>query len=328
MNIIIFGVGCASEALFKKTFQPDCNILFCCDSNVEKQNKEYKGYKILNPNEILSTSFDCVLISSYNYYKEMASKLIELGINEEQIVYFYNDVKTTYRLADKEFGNDICDGTYIQEIKNIEKLEKIVDLSDLKLKINRFKKEKPIITKPFKGETFKARERRKREGFFDKYCHGDGLDIGYGNDILLPECFGWEYYHGNAEFLNSISDESFDYVHSSHCLEHMVDVRLALQNWFRVIKKGGYLILLLPHRDLYEKKKTLPSKWNGDHKHMFLIGKEEKPDTLDIVNEIKSSLKNYDIKYVKVCNEGHTITDSNLHSDGEYSIEVVIQKVN
>ena len=85
-------------------------------------------------------------------------------------------------------------------------------------------------------------------------------------------------------------------------------------------------MLAIPHRDLYEKKKTLPSRWNFDHKHMFLIGKKEPPDTLDIVEEIRESLVDYDIKYVKTCDEGHTITNPLIHSDGEYQIEIVIQK--
>lgn len=59
---------------------------------------------------------------------------------------------------------------------------------------------------------------------------------------------------------------------------------------------------------------------------MFLIGKAESPDTLDIVEEIRESLSNYEIQYIKRCDEGHTITDPNIHSDGEYQIEVVIKK--
>lgn len=60
---------------------------------------------------------------------------------------------------------------------------------------------------------------------------------------------------------------------------------------------------------------------------MFLIGRAEPPDTLDIVEEIKSALENFDIKYIKTCDEGHTITAPHVHSDGEYQIEVVIQKL-
>lgn len=177
------------------------------------------------------------------------------------------------------------------------------------------------------GETAKAHDRREREGFFDKYCKGEGLDVGYGGDIIVPDCSGWDMRNGDAQYLAGIEDESFDFVYSSHCLEHMYDVRISLKNWFRVVRKGGYLLLAIPHRGLYEKKSQLPSRWNRDHKHMFLIGISEPPDTLDIVEEIKSALTGYDIKYIKACDEGHTKTDPRVHSDGEYQIEIVIQKV-
>ncbi len=38
-------------------------------------------------------------------------------------------------------------------------------------------------------------------------------------------------------------------------------------------------------------------------------------------------LNDFDIVYAKECSERHTINDPDLHSDGEYSIEVVIRKV-
>ena len=191
-----------------------------------------------------------------------------------------------------------------------------------------FKKAPAEIYQRYIGETAKAHDRRVRENFFDKYCKGEGLDIGYGADIIVPNCSGWDLRNGDAQYLSGVEDETFDFVYSSHCLEHMYDVQTALKNWFRVVKRGGYMILAIPHRDLYEKKNQLPSRWNGDHKHMFLIGHSEPPDTLDIVEEIKSALTGFDIKYIKACDEGHTITDPLVHSDGEYQIELVLQKMN
>ena len=82
-----------------------------------------------------------------------------------------------------------------------------------------------------------------REGFFDKYCQGKGLDVGYGGDVISPRCAGWDLRNGDAQYLQGIPDESFEYVYSSHCLEHMNNVRVSLQNWFRCVKKGGYLLL-------------------------------------------------------------------------------------
>ncbi|MEW5806425.1 MAG: methyltransferase domain-containing protein [Acidobacteriota bacterium] len=181
--------------------------------------------------------------------------------------------------------------------------------------------------KPARLETSKARARRIRENFFEEYCKGQGLDIGYGGDLLAPNCRGWDFEHGDAQFLRKVKDSSFDFVYSSHLLEHMEDPSVALKNWWRVLKPGGYLLLYMPHRELYEKRNTLPSRWNPSHKHFFLPYRDEPPDTIGLVPLIERSLKNFRIVYVRECSEGHTITDPRIHSDGEYSIEAVIQKL-
>jgi SAM-dependent methyltransferase len=178
------------------------------------------------------------------------------------------------------------------------------------------------------AETSKAFARREREDFFKKYCSGQGLDIGFGGDLIVSNAKGYDFEHGDAQFLAKIKDETYDFVYSSHTLEHLDDVVLALKNWYRVLKKSGYLILYIPHRDLYEKKQTLPSRFNEGHKHFFLLEKDEEPDTYGIIPLIARTLNNYEIIYAKKCSEGYTITDSSLHSNGEYSIEVVIKKNN
>jgi SAM-dependent methyltransferase len=177
-------------------------------------------------------------------------------------------------------------------------------------------------------ESAKARERRRHEGFFDLYCTGRGLDIGYGGDLLTPSCTGWDIEHGDAQLLKVVKDSSYDFVYSSHTLEHMVDPVVALRNWWRLVKPGGYLILYIPHRDLYEKKPKLPSRWNLDHKHFFLLDRDELPDTKGILGLIKTALSRFEIIYAKECSDDHTITEPEVHSDGEYSIEIIVKKNN
>lgn len=177
------------------------------------------------------------------------------------------------------------------------------------------------------GESSKAKTRRKRENFFKNFCSGKGLDIGHGNDLLKFSCYGWDSDNGDAHYLTGLKDSTFDYVYSSHTLEHMEDPALALTNWWRVVKPKGYLILYIPHRDLYEKKFELPSRWNADHKHYFVLANDEPPATIGIINLIERTLKNFRIIYAKICSEGNTIKDPNIHSNGEYSIEIVIQKI-
>lgn len=176
------------------------------------------------------------------------------------------------------------------------------------------------------AETSKAKDRRLRENFFNTFCQGNGLDIGFGGDLILPDAKGWDFEHGDAQYLNGLEDNSFDYVYSSHTLEHVSDSAVTLKNWYRVLKSGGYLILYLPHRDLYEKKKELPSIFNPTHKRFFLIDEDDPPSTEGIIPLLKRTLKDFVIIYAKECNEGYMLTDPTQHSIGEYSIEVVVQK--
>lgn len=176
------------------------------------------------------------------------------------------------------------------------------------------------------GETSKARPRREREQFFVKYCQGRGLDVGHGGDLLLAGCEGFDIEDGEAERLEGLADASFDFVYSSHTLEHMNDVAVSLASWWRVVKPGGHLILYLPERDLYEKRTRLPSRFNPDHKHFFLLDRDDPPDTLGVLPLVARTLTRPEIVYAKVCSDGHTITDPKRHSDGEYSIEVVLRK--
>jgi SAM-dependent methyltransferase len=177
------------------------------------------------------------------------------------------------------------------------------------------------------GETTKARGRRVREGFFDLYCKGSGLDIGFGGDLIKENAMGFDFEHGDAQYLEKLEDNTFDFVYSSHTIEHLPEPLEALKNWFRVLKPGGCLIIYLPHRELYEKKNTLPSRFNPTHLHFFLPDKDEKPDTIGVLPLINRSISNYELIYIKVCDEGFSIKDPLIHSNGEYSIEVVLRKL-
>ncbi len=176
------------------------------------------------------------------------------------------------------------------------------------------------------GETAKARPRRLREGFFEKYCCGLGLDIGYGGDLLKADCVGWDLEHGDAQQLDGIQNGSFDFAYSSHTLEHLADASKALRNWYRVVKPGGHLIVFVPDRDLYEKKLTLPSRWNLDHKRFFLIDRDEPPDTVGLLPLIDRVIPDAAVVSARRCGDGRTIDSSLTHSDGEYSIEVIVRK--
>ncbi len=46
-----------------------------------------------------------------------------------------------------------------------------------------------------------------------------------------------------------LPDESVDFVINSHVLEHFYDPINALKEWYRVVKKGGYIFMIIPHKE-------------------------------------------------------------------------------
>jgi len=113
---------------------------------------------------------------------------------------------------------------------------------------------------------------------------------------------------------------------SSHVLEHLVDPVTALRNWYRILQKDGHLIVVVPHRDLYERKKELPSLGNDDHKWFFLPDKTEAPCTLGLVQTVKKALgEDVNIVSLQVLNEGYQAKEGE-HPLGEFSIEIIIKK--
>ena len=113
------------------------------------------------------------------------------------------------------------------------------------------------------------------------FLRGRGLDIGAGDFKVLPHVisidnmnhaqFGFSVrpdITSEADKLDMFADSSMDFVYSSHTLEHVVDYKGALKEWWRVIKHGGYLVLYLPHKDFYPNVGQEGA--NPDHKHDFL----------------------------------------------------------
>lgn len=58
-----------------------------------------------------------------------------------------------------------------------------------------------------------------------------------------------QQYISEATDLSFIPDASYDFLLSSHMLEHSANPLRALYEWQRVLKVGGTLFLVLPHKD-------------------------------------------------------------------------------
>jgi SAM-dependent methyltransferase len=190
-------------------------------------------------------------------------------------------------------------------------------------------------------ECSKSIQRRLAEpAFLRRYFSGKGIDIGGKPDplILYKELFPliedvrtWDLEDGNAQFLHGVDDEQFDFVHSSHCLEHLVNPVEGLKNWFRALRPNGYLVFTVPDEDLYEQGE-FPSAFNADHKWTFTVFKEkswseQSINVMDIVRELGSAA---DLVKLQLLDATYRYNlpryDQTLTPVGECGIEVVIRK--
>lgn len=56
-------------------------------------------------------------------------------------------------------------------------------------------------------------------------------------------------YIAEATNLNGIASTAYDFILSSHVLEHVANPIQALSEWIRVLKEQGLLVLVVPHKD-------------------------------------------------------------------------------
>jgi SAM-dependent methyltransferase len=119
---------------------------------------------------------------------------------------------------------------------------------------------------------------------------GVGIDIGCGSNPVTAHAKRFDLEDGDANCITDYVFEQFDFVFSSHCLEHMRNPHEAIQEWWQLVKPGGHFILIVPDEDLYEQG-VFPSRFNQDHKFTFTISKAQSWSPVSInVLELLSSL--------------------------------------
>lgn len=128
---------------------------------------------------------------------------------------------------------------------------------------------------PPPSETSKCRSR------LAPYCTGYGLDLGFGGDPIVPHAIGMDMPQpysdvgklpvqlgGDATRLVWFADGTLDFVFSSHLLEDFVDVGAVLEEWMRVLRPGGRLIIFCPDEQVYRRHCAATGQpYNTQHVH-------------------------------------------------------------
>lgn len=190
-------------------------------------------------------------------------------------------------------------------------------------------------------ESSKAVMRRLGDSrFARRWFIGDGIDIGAGGDplSLYAEFFPlmrslriWDQPDGDAQVMAGVPDAAFDFVHSSHCLEHLVDPREGLRNWLRILKPGGHLVMLVPDEDLYEQGQ-FPSTWNGDHKWTFTICKHRSwsKRSINILDMVREAAPTVQCLKIELLDSSFRYRlprfDQTMTPVGESAIELVLRR--
>ena len=141
----------------------------------------------------------------------------------------------------------------------------------------------------------------------------------------------WDREDGDAQKLGGIEDNSQDFLHSSHCLEHLKDPKEGLLNWFRVVKPGGHLIITVPDEDLYEQGQ-IPSTYNGDHKWTFTILKTKSwsPCSINLIDLAAGLGATAEILKLQKLDDSFRYSlprfDQTMTPVGESGIELILRK--
>jgi SAM-dependent methyltransferase len=102
-----------------------------------------------------------------------------------------------------------------------------------------------------------------------EWCKGKGVDLGCGtNPISKGHILAIDQQpdqrYASADIVHNVHDleieetkefngqvysfvdNDLDFIFSSHCLEDFEDIPVVFANWWKKIKSGGYMVLLLP----------------------------------------------------------------------------------
>lgn len=167
------------------------------------------------------------------------------------------------------------------------------------------------------------------DGFYEKYLSGPNvLDIGfqgYLDDVkpITPSAIGVGLnYPGYDGKTLPFPEGSQDTVFVSHCLEHIDDYRSVIADWFRVLKVGGYLVIAVPHQYLYERRLTLPSQFNLDHRRFYTPA--------SLLREVEESIDplGYRVRMLTDNDQGFDYAiEPKKHATGSYEILLVLEKI-
>lgn len=148
------------------------------------------------------------------------------------------------------------------------------------------------------------------------YCVGSGYDIGFSKEEWkLPGSIGIDEAHTSPFNAMNLPCDNMDFIHSSHCLEHVKENWYnVLDYWLTKIKTGGIIFLYLPHKS---QEYWLPEN-NRKHIHSF-DGSEIETYLKSLGHKVIKSGVDLNNSFVVVCEK----VELQVKVEGKLSLEQI-----
>lgn len=247
-KIIIYGIG----KVFSSIYDTSIGITAFADivALADKNYTEYIGkypYDVMGINDIRNYDYDLIVVTSNKYYEDIRTDLINQGITSDNIVSLNEFV---YRCLTDIIGKQSLAGKGVDIGGPSGAFEEIYRHA-VSMDIVNFSKTNTWST-------------------LDKQFVLEGKIVG-------------TVIENDATMLTDIEDSVYDFVLSSNNLEHIANPLLAVAEWYRVLKQGGVLAILVPAKEYcfdHNRKVVLFDHLLDDYKNNV------KEDDLSHINEI------------------------------------------
>lgn len=262
---IIYGLGQKSKLIqtsFFKINNHEYDIFAVSD---KKEPSENHGWIYINPQDINHYDYDSIIITSDKYYEEIKNELV----ND-----YFVDEKKVLQLS----------GIYDQYIHRLFHTRLFSDKTGIEIggPSGIFEDTIYPVVKGIDGINY------SRDTMWWKN-DGDGTYISQSGKVLGHVIIA------DAVDLSIIDDSKYDFAISSNNLEHIANPMKAVSELTRVVKKNGYIFIVVPKKeDTFDHNREYTSFEHILEDYRKNVGE----DDLTHIGEI---LKNHDYNLDKAC---------------------------
>lgn len=266
-NIYFWGCSISTMKFIEDIKPYNLEVSGIFDNSLTTDNEYFLKYEVLKSEDLVSVHNSIIIITG-NHCFSLFNQFKTIELNQNTEIIFDYDNGADKLIKGKELYLNI-------DLEDIDQLKKNL-LNDYELKIY------PEIQKKYNGgnvliNSFHAEKIFSKESvdklkinYINKYININNVYIGCGEDYREG------YLHCDKRDLSHVDIvcnawdidkkiSNLSTIYSRHMLEHLTDkeAMLTLRNWFKSLKKGGYLELIVPNFDL-RAKQWLDCTWEEE----------------------------------------------------------------